>query len=59
MRYLLISFHDIYKAEYREQNSVKKSTLFEHSELGLFRSGVNAMKVVGSYRLVTKGNALG
>ena len=48
MRHLLISFHGICKAECREQNSVKKSALFEHSELGLFKSEVNEMKVVVS-----------
>ena len=41
-------FHDIYKAECKERNFVKKSTLFEHRELGLFRSSEIGMKVVVS-----------
>jgi len=46
----MLLLRGICRAECSERNSVKKITLFEHSELGIFRSVASGMKVVGSYR---------
>ena len=46
----LCFFRGIYRADCNEWTSVKKITLFEHSELGIFRKGANARKVPDSHR---------
>jgi len=40
-------FQNIYRAEWKERNSVKKITLSDRREFGIFRS---VMKAVGSHR---------
>jgi len=43
-------FQNIYRAEWKERNSVNKITLSDRREFGIFRSVVSVMKAVGSHR---------